>query len=647
LFACPHQTAEVEARNGTTLYDLRAKSLDPTVMLATASSSRDLLEAWAHPPLPQWLASEISARVPSTHVPSTVWMYWDSWPNAPAVIQHCVASWVIMNPTWRVKMISDHTIMSYLPIGWTRAKWDNITVPAHKGDILRLVLLQRWGGVWADATLFCLLPLDGWIFTAIGARNDFFAFAAGKVPPKDSDEYGDGCPGCEPVGMPTPPRAKCLARGGKEFDPRSKRTLNPSVSFLAAAPGSYIASRWAESFASYMLEHMRAPEYTYLHTCFRKLAQSDRRFASAWLEPPEVPSRRVGGAVPLSGRFMNDKTSGNAAPGGPLTSKLQSRIDRVCGPHVKMTYKGHFSQINHTYTPDNSSTVGYLFARTWPYLRSAHRNNHIWPCVYLGADLRPAANDSVASAATRALPVLDAASADGSGTNKTSTNDRVGITWLHDLPLTQHASPSCAIVGSGATLLGRHLGARIEAHQLVVRVNRLAEQASDADLGSRTDVLFSKLSRYDARTHTLVPFATAGSKPIRCPIVASQAPISKCPFRAIVFRYDRSNNTNSLRVMTSLKTAALNSYLSLGLEHPDIYVAVHTIAGTNTSEATTGFHAVHTFRTICGRISLFGFVGNATLDGHRIINHRLDLEHKLLHDMQIHASDGLARVEIV
>lgn len=42
-------------------------------------------------------------------------------------------------------------------------------------DLLRLRLLRQNGGVWADATLYCVTPLDHWL--PVVAQKGFFAFS--------------------------------------------------------------------------------------------------------------------------------------------------------------------------------------------------------------------------------------------------------------------------------------------------------------------------------------------------------------------------------------------------------------------------------------------------------------------------------------
>ncbi|WP_369914695.1 capsular polysaccharide synthesis protein [Maritimibacter sp. 55A14] len=104
-------------------------------------------------------------------IPKTVWMYWDAGESsAPELVQMCIASWRIMNPTWDVTVLDASTAgnMVDMPIGAT-----DIPVQSY-ADLLRLRLLRQMGGVWADATTYCVQPLDCWL--PLVAQRGFFAF---------------------------------------------------------------------------------------------------------------------------------------------------------------------------------------------------------------------------------------------------------------------------------------------------------------------------------------------------------------------------------------------------------------------------------------------------------------------------------------
>jgi len=72
------------------------------------------------------------------------------------------------------------------------------------------------------------------------------------------------------------------------------------------------------------------------------------------------------------------------------------------------------------------------------------------------------------------------------------------IHWLWGAPYALPKRAKCALVGSGSTLAGRALGVAIDAHDVVIRVNRLPQPRvarHTRDFGGRTDVWFGKLCR--------------------------------------------------------------------------------------------------------------------------------------------------------
>ena len=570
-----------------------------------------------------WLEEALAGRVASRSIPRRIWTFWDSGADgAPTVVRHAITSWVVRNPTWRVTLLTDRDVLGYLE-GFSAVEWAQVA-GTQKGDTVRLAVLAQYGGVWVDATQFCATALDDWLPRAVGA-GDFFAFQVGSNPPKNSDAYAGSCPGCEPPGEAMPDNRSCLPHGAaKSFgrvippDQRTGRGLMPSSSFLAAVEHSPSLKRWYDY-------HMRGPMHKskllspvyrpVLFESFEHLVQHDPAFKEAWLKMAEISSRRTVGSLPTSGYYRGR----DQLPA--LTPTVKARIDRGCAPTFKLTFKGIF---NRSGAFPSGTVHAYLFNATESFVESALKPCGTFPCVWPGP------------AATFASTNI------GNRTNGTLANRGGSIMWLRELELTQPTAPSCAIVGSGSALTGRGLGALIEAHDLVVRVNRVAELA-EQHVGNRTDVLFSKLSRYDERRSLLTPSKDQGRKSAPCALIASRSP--KCPFRAFVLRGGGAGFET--RKLASLKNEARHSYLGLGFQQPDVYDAVRRMAGTNYSDATTGFHAVLTFRAICGRMSLFGFTGNTTFDGHAITNHMLDREHMLLHEMQSAPQEGFARVEVV
>jgi len=109
------------------------------------------------------------------HLPKCIWMFWEQgFESAPPLIKRCAASWQEKNPGWSVHLLDKAAAEPYLRkanVPWERLQ----TFPREKrANILRMRLLTEEGGVWADATTFCLQPLDEWLAACVDAG--FFCF---------------------------------------------------------------------------------------------------------------------------------------------------------------------------------------------------------------------------------------------------------------------------------------------------------------------------------------------------------------------------------------------------------------------------------------------------------------------------------------
>lgn len=108
-------------------------------------------------------AKETSA---SNTIPKIIWMFWDSgFEDAPEVVRLSVESWKEMNPDYEVKLLNNKNLEEYLGFDF-HVMYQKASVrclPPTKADLLRLHLLSKHGGVWTDATTFCLQPLSKWL----------------------------------------------------------------------------------------------------------------------------------------------------------------------------------------------------------------------------------------------------------------------------------------------------------------------------------------------------------------------------------------------------------------------------------------------------------------------------------------------------
>jgi hypothetical protein len=110
---------------------------------------------------------------PLSTFPRIIHLYWDQgFDEAPEVVRLCVQSWVAHHPGWTIRYWQKESASEIVPVANLP---EGLGVTPYS-DILRTELLKQYGGVWADATVYCTRPLDGWL-PQIMLLTDFFAFS--------------------------------------------------------------------------------------------------------------------------------------------------------------------------------------------------------------------------------------------------------------------------------------------------------------------------------------------------------------------------------------------------------------------------------------------------------------------------------------
>ncbi len=111
-----------------------------------------------------------------------IYILWlQGFDNAPFIIKKCLESWIVMNPTWEVVKLDNSNLKDYLIINDVVERFKKKEISkASFSDIIRISLLNKYGGLWVDATTFCIKPLDYWLLGQIQEgiflfSNDVFA----------------------------------------------------------------------------------------------------------------------------------------------------------------------------------------------------------------------------------------------------------------------------------------------------------------------------------------------------------------------------------------------------------------------------------------------------------------------------------------
>lgn len=97
-------------------------------------------------------------------IPKIIWIFWyTGFDTAPKVIKKCVHSWKGKNPTWDIRLIDKSNLDNYIDsIDVPKEKYEKLPIQ-KKANLIRLKLIVEYGGVWVDATLYCMKPLDNWL----------------------------------------------------------------------------------------------------------------------------------------------------------------------------------------------------------------------------------------------------------------------------------------------------------------------------------------------------------------------------------------------------------------------------------------------------------------------------------------------------
>ena len=117
------------------------------------------------------------------HVPKIVWIYWSQGADAlqASRLEHrrCYASWVENNIGWDVRVVSASTLHDNIDVDQT-ARVLAVQSLQAQSDLARLYLLARHGGVYVDADVYSVIPLDDWLPPLVQPSGTFLFSLVGR-----------------------------------------------------------------------------------------------------------------------------------------------------------------------------------------------------------------------------------------------------------------------------------------------------------------------------------------------------------------------------------------------------------------------------------------------------------------------------------
>lgn len=222
----------------------------------------------------------------SLPMPRVIWQLWlQGWEAAPRLVRACAETWRRRNPGWSLRCLDSRSLATVLPPEALAVVAGKSLEPEAFSDVVRLALLSRYGGVWVDATVYCLRPLDAWLPGRMA--SGFFAFE-----------------------RPTPDRLL-------------------SSWFLAAATGSGIVQRWHDAAQEYWAGRAERDHYFWVHRLFAACHDAELGFRTAWEATPALPADAPHRFYPYETRLAEPPTMADriflAAPDSPVLKLTHKR----------------------------------------------------------------------------------------------------------------------------------------------------------------------------------------------------------------------------------------------------------------------------------------------------------------------------------
>lgn len=94
-------------------------------------------------------------------IPKQIWLWWEQgWEKAPFICSYTIKSFEKLNPEFQINLVCKKNLSNYLEdYEWVF----ECEGPAFRADIIRLLLLKKYGGVYSDAVTFCCVNLNDFL----------------------------------------------------------------------------------------------------------------------------------------------------------------------------------------------------------------------------------------------------------------------------------------------------------------------------------------------------------------------------------------------------------------------------------------------------------------------------------------------------
>jgi len=225
----------------------------------------------------------------------TIWLLWmQGWNEAtPWLVREVRQSWEAFNRDWNVVALDEESLERHLDVSersCLKKMIQNRVGMAAISNMIRLSLLHKHGGVWADATVLCMHPVDDWIYEAL-LPCGFWMYHGW--------DRGDG----------------------------------PASWFMISTRHSYIMAKWWEASVAFWDSFgckEPAKDYFWMDAIFSDLLRNDPKFKNQWEAVPYLWCESYGQSHMMAGKCeepCSDETRSLLSYSPPYTIKLAYHFD--------------------------------------------------------------------------------------------------------------------------------------------------------------------------------------------------------------------------------------------------------------------------------------------------------------------------------
>ena len=280
-------------------------------------------------------------------LPKKLFLLWfQGWDRAPEVVTLCRRSWEHHNPTWEIHFLDNTNLSDYVDLGDFSHLWESLP-PSELADIVRIHLLEEYGGVWANATCFCCRPLDEWLYVYLD--SGFFAFDRPAEGRMISSWFLAAAPGSRlvktycratrnywlknPKLRPTASEDRLANAGSRASDNHRRKNPDPQPT----GPDNKLANVLKIPYVRSPL--LKRPRRTFLfvkvlelfsgfwfHHIFKCCYRKDRFFRGPWDATPKI-------SADIPYRLQNVGLL------QPISNQIKQEINNRTAPLYKLTWK--------------------------------------------------------------------------------------------------------------------------------------------------------------------------------------------------------------------------------------------------------------------------------------------------------------------